>query len=230
MRNKYTLNEDYFDKIDTPDKAYILGFLYADGSIYKGKYNQVGLELSEVDEEILIKIKNALNSGAPLRKRYHDKSVGYKNQKPSVRFVLCRNKICSDLENLGLHPRKTFSLSLPTDKQLPRQFFKDFFRGYFDGDGCITNYYQGNHLKWKISLIGNPEFIEELREELKNHDIELNIYKINKLSHPMYELYCGGNQKCKRILDWMYLDANLFLERKYQKYLKLSQYVIDHHR
>lgn len=31
---KYTVNENYFQSLDSPEKAYILGFLYADGCNY----------------------------------------------------------------------------------------------------------------------------------------------------------------------------------------------------
>ena len=53
----YTLDEKYFDKIDSQNKAYILGFIYADGSINKGCLN---ITLSNKDVEILEFIKDEL--------------------------------------------------------------------------------------------------------------------------------------------------------------------------
>jgi len=51
-QRKYSLNENYFDEIDTSNKAYILGFLYADG--YNNRINNtVVLSLFKQDREIL---------------------------------------------------------------------------------------------------------------------------------------------------------------------------------
>lgn len=49
---KYSLNESYFEKIDSEEKAYFLGFLFSDGSVSKYSLN---LSLAEVDKEILEK-------------------------------------------------------------------------------------------------------------------------------------------------------------------------------
>lgn len=80
---KYSINEHYFDEIDTPNKAYILGFLYADGSNSMGK-GTVSMALEECDRHILESIRKELNSQKELEYLdYSNKSdfgYSYKNQ------------------------------------------------------------------------------------------------------------------------------------------------------
>lgn len=62
---KYNVNENYFDNIDTPNKAYILGLLYADGNNHI-KNNTVSIALQEEDVEILRLINKEIESDRPL--------------------------------------------------------------------------------------------------------------------------------------------------------------------
>ena len=74
---KYQLNEHYFDKIDTPNKAYILGFLYADGN-NSSSGRSIKMQLQEKDFEILEKIRLELDSELPLKyTEYSDKQNTY---------------------------------------------------------------------------------------------------------------------------------------------------------
>ena len=50
------VNHHYFDNIDSNRKAWILGFLAADGNIASDR-NRIKISLSSVDREILEKIK-----------------------------------------------------------------------------------------------------------------------------------------------------------------------------
>lgn len=48
---RYTLNESYFDTIDTSKKAYWLGYLWTDGFVGSGKYSNI--VLSSIDENVI---------------------------------------------------------------------------------------------------------------------------------------------------------------------------------
>ena len=63
-RNRLFMKEDYFEKIDTEAKAYFLGLLFTDGNVFIGKkeINQIALELTVRDVEILEKLKTELNT------------------------------------------------------------------------------------------------------------------------------------------------------------------------
>ena len=59
MNRKYNVNDNYFDVIDNQNKAYILGFLYADGCNYKNGYFKI--DLQEEDKNMLEVFKKELN-------------------------------------------------------------------------------------------------------------------------------------------------------------------------
>ncbi len=130
---KYTINEKFFEIIDTQEKAYILGLIYADGSIHHTKA-EMKLSLQEQDKHVLEEINLLLTSNKPLRfYALEKKNSNWANQ---YALVIERRKCIEDLKNLGVLPGKSFmNLSFPN---LDKHFISHFIRGYFDGDGCIT--------------------------------------------------------------------------------------------
>lgn len=116
------LIEDYFDTIDTKEKAYWLGFLYADGNVSQDGY-MMALQLARKDEDQLDRFSAAI--GADGGKYYAD------DNKASV--LVGRKRFCDSLIKQGCVPAKTQTIRLP-------QFGSDeldlaFLLGYFDGDG-----------------------------------------------------------------------------------------------
>lgn len=142
--SKYVYNKDYFEKINTSEKAYWLGFLYADGCItrfYKGevlKSMSLEITLKDADCEHLIKFKNALESNIPIQHRII--TGKYK----ADRIVVNCTKICNDLIKLGCTPTKSLTLEFPKKDIIPQDFIRDFIRGYFDGDGGVS-YTEGKY-------------------------------------------------------------------------------------
>ena len=71
MKRKYDINEDYFNEIDTKEKAYFLGFLYADGYNHKCEIRKssssVNLSLVEQDSYILELLLRQVSSDKPLQ-------------------------------------------------------------------------------------------------------------------------------------------------------------------
>ena len=121
---KQNINSNIFNTIDTEEKAYWLGFLYADGNVLDN--NTISLELSTVDKEHLIKFNSFLN-----------KSLDIREDKNRVRCIFKDTTIKNSLVNLGCIPRKSLVLRFPKDKQVPKRLKRHFVRGYIDGDGSI---------------------------------------------------------------------------------------------
>lgn len=201
---KYSLNKEYFKTIDTQEKAYILGFLYADGYNQETK-NQVRLTLQKQDKDILDKINIELNHSKPLlllRDNYLDLSINSK-------------EISQDLSILGCTQRKSFTIRFPYNK-LPENLYKDFIRGYFDGDGCISiNQYDDV----QINITGNLEFITELQLIFESV-LKVNRTKLQKRKKS-YSLFYHGKKLCFKILDYLYRDNTISLERKEKLYKKI---------
>lgn len=92
----YEYNENYFDTIDTPDKAYWLGFIYADGYITKYTHgsNVFGITLAEI--EPLEKLNKCMESN--MRIRPYTKTGGFKTESTEYKLTFCNDKLVSDLE------------------------------------------------------------------------------------------------------------------------------------
>lgn len=118
------LIKNIFHIIDTEEKAYWLGFLYADG--YVSKYNQIEVSLSLEDEEHLIKLKQFINTNTNIIKDEH-----------RCRLLFCSKELANDLAQLGCVNNKSLILQFPTEQQVPQELIRHFLRGYVDGDGCL---------------------------------------------------------------------------------------------
>ena len=111
----YKLNEHYFDKIDTPNKAYILGFFYADGCNIMIK-STVTMSLDETDKEILEKIRLEIGSERQLefieQSKKYDKNNSY-HYKDMWKLLFFSKYMCDTLNNLGMTPNKSLTLGVP---------------------------------------------------------------------------------------------------------------------
>lgn len=216
---KYTLNENYFDDINTPNKAYILGFLWADGHNGISK-STLTMSLQEEDFEILEKIRHELNSNKPLEyldySNKHDFGYHYKNQ---YRINVFSKHMCMSLENLGMLQNKSLKLKFPN---IPETLYRHFIRGYFDGDGSFCGHYTKlNKFQPIVTFTSTNDFCITLQKIIKSN-INIpggNIYDASCKNGITKVLSISGVTQVKTLLDWLYLDADLFLDRKYQKYI-----------
>lgn len=208
--------------------AYVLGYWYADGSIYlseRGSY----LNATSIDKELIRKIKEWLSSEHVIRET---KSV---NPNRKTRFILrIGNKnLYNSLEKLGLYPSKSLTVKLPN---IPEKFFPHFVRGYFDGDGCVflemSKGKTRDKIIKKLSVIftsGSQDFLKELCNRLGNI-LELrqtNVYK----GHRSHQLRYFTADSIK-LFKFMYgnCDEGIYLARKFDyfgKYLKLRPQRLD---
>ena len=203
MKIRFPRNSDIFERIDSKEKAYWLGFLYADGGIVK---NVLRVNLSEKDEAHLYKLKQFLECSRHEIK-HNDKTVGEKTF-PIVYLSLGDKKLISDLERLGCVPRKSLILKFPTSSQVPREFLSHFIRGYFDGDGSVSVYKKKNRIQ--ISFTGTFNFLESLKTELKNPMLKIE----NKEKFGV--LHFDGKEQVYSIYKYLYQNSysDIELERK----------------
>jgi hypothetical protein len=213
---KYSINENIFNFIDTEEKAYFLGLLYADGCNSDSGY--VTLSLIEEDKYILEKFKTFLDYSGPILDAKTNKK--YKNSQKAFRLNFCNQKISKDLINLGCFQRKTFTLEFPTQKQVPESLLHHFVRGYFDGDGCITwgkvkNY---NCIKGLLTFVCNKNFGTKLKEYLTTR---IGYFGITTHKHTKAIVVQSSKiQTLKDFEKYIYADAKIFFLRKREKLKK----------
>lgn len=218
-RRKYKLDEHYFDKIDTPNKAYCLGLLYADGSNYPPKQT-ISISLAEYDKDILEKMRMELKSDKELEyldySNKHDFGYTYVNQ---YRLLAFSRHMSDELSKKGVVKNKSLVLEFPTF--IRKDLLKFFVLGYFDGDGSYCPYHtKEGKFQPLITFTSTENFCKSLQNYLKE-ELEIpcgNIYDASCHNGVTKVLSFSGVKQVKTFLDWLYKDADMYLERKYQKY------------
>lgn len=206
---KFFCDESFFEKIDSEEKAYWLGFIYADGYITG---ESLGITLSEKDKDHLVKFSKSISSTYPVHTYMYS---GYKNVLGS-RVILKSSKLVADLVSNGCFYNKSLILLWPTKVGI--DFIHHFIRGYMDGDGsiCVSN---ANPNKFKLRFEGTFEFLTSL---MQFFSINLKLQKRNDDNKNSYTLDIGGNKKVLEKLNIIYSNATIFLDRKHERY-KLLQ-------
>lgn len=208
---KYSLNENFFQKIDSEEKAYWLGFLYADGCIGNKHGYTIQLNLSTIDNNHIEKFRKALNYTGKVKISKRGDSYLHISSKATV----------TNLINVGCVPNKTLILEFPTEEQLPKHLIKHFIRGYFDGDGCL----HFNGYNRSLSFSGTNLFLKGIMNYL-NREIEIPLKRIFEIKNTkIYSLYIVGKYDMMMVLNHIYGDSTIYLDRKYNKYLEFCELI-----
>lgn len=160
-------NTRYFQNIDSPQKAYILGFIAADGYIVQSNPSSItlGIQINKPDIEVLEFIKQEIG---------FEKDITFPNDS-MCRITLSNKELVQDLFNLGITQRKSKTLTNILPK-IPKHFHKDFISGYLDGDGCIVVNKNPNITTILVSFRGTKEFLQGFIDtmELTNYYFHFN--------------------------------------------------------
>ena len=224
---KHEYIENIFEIIDTEEKAYWLGFLYADGNIIPyGKY-EVKISLAYKDLEHVEKfgdfvLKN--HNGKELAHPYMAKLKG--KEFPSAKVAVTNKKIVTDLIALGCTENKSLTLKFPNENQVPKDLQRHFIRGYFDGDGSIStpkNSYGPRKNGRTISFIGTQDFLQSIIDIFVNEVCtdfgEINLYQ--KRNQQAWQFSKTKYDTNKEIYEYLYRDATIYLKRKYERFADL---------
>ena len=198
---------DFFSKIDSEEKAYVLGFIYADGYI-SGKY--FGFKQSAKDKEILEKIRTALKSEHKIGEYVNNNGYGQGNNYCSL--IISNEKMVADLQKLGVVFNKSKIIQFPSEEQVPAFLLPHFIRGYFDGDGSIYRIKQGN--SYGVSFTGTEHFLTGVSKFFQANGIE-TIAQVSKYPNKdIYEYKIGGRNNIKMIGKVLYNKATIYMSRK----------------
>lgn len=219
FQRKYNYNQDYFDKIDCEDKAYFLGLLYADG--YNNQKNAtVAISLQEDDKSILVSFSKCTQSTRKIVRINHYKKQ--KKGKPQYRFLLQGRKISDRIAELGCYQKKSLTLKFPTEEQVPNHLLRHFIRGVWDGDGCHS-YDSGKYFKIYASLVSSISFCNSFESLIKEKfNLTIHKYLVGKNKKTIRIMFSNRNSIIN-FLSWIYDDSNFYIQRKYDKYLKIKK-------
>lgn len=207
---RYDVNENFFEKIDSQEKAYCFGLFLSDG------YNNTKRGAIEVqqtkDKDIIIKIKKLL-----FGKRF---PITKKNYSGAYRLYIHRRKISEDLKKLGCVQKKTFKVIFP--KIITNDLLPHFIRGYLDGDGCV--HFSKPKNNFVVSFTGTAKFCKKAKKLIRSV-INVNGYLSTEhnCKASIKKLHYGGRRACIKLLNWLYTDSKIHGNRKFNIYKKMKK-------
>lgn len=209
-RRKLKVNSNYFEVIDTEEKAYWLGFFEADGCIKRD--GTIQLTLCHEDYEHVNKFKHAIDSEHKIK---IENNESYKSGAKTAVIRFRDKKMVQDLNKLGVCNNKTFNEKPP--ENLREDLIKHYIRGLIDGDGWFSwsKDNRRDYINYEFGLGSSKEMLKWLTEQFENF-INIKPRKITEYKTINRIRYSGKD--VLKILDWLYKDAEIYLDRKYEKY------------
>jgi len=213
MKHKCKINENYFEKIDSHEKAYWLGFICADGHISKRGYLTIAIK----DREILEKFTKDTNSTYKIRHVFQpDSRTGKSYEKYSCCFS--NKSFVSHIINHGVTHDKSDVLNFPN---IDEQYYSSFIAGLFDGDGSV--YVKDNSVTKVLgcNLISTKEILNHINNWLlKKYNIpNISCIKVTKNKSNVWKQY--WYKHAVPFLNIIYsVDPEMYLQRKYNLYLQ----------
>lgn len=204
-QNVARMDETIFEVIDTEEKAYWLGFMYADGYVISTT-NEVGIGLKIEDYEHLVKFKSFLKYSGYIKHREDTKSC---------RISFLNKKIKQDLISKGCTPNKSKTLKFPSEDIVPNDLMIHFIRGYIDGDGYIGN---DKHYP-RLGILGTEDMLTGIVKHLGIREAKIRIANSNGSEEVKIIEWKG--LFLKEFLSRLYSNANIYLNRKYKRSLEL---------
>lgn len=212
-----------FDKIDSEEKAYWLGFIYADGNISdankiyeknKKRVYRIEISLKESDREHLEKLKVFLKYEGKIR----IEKTNFPRSNRCRLYFNCKD-IWFKLNSYGCTPKKSLTLTFPNISIFEdMSLIRHFIRGYIDGDGCISyisKIYKDKQ-RMSLSINGTASFLNSLQDNL----ILERKNKIHKDKRNNVYTLTFNDWRGYYICNYIYQNATIFLNRKYEKYLE----------
>lgn len=209
---KKHINEDYFKEIDCENKAYYFGLLWADGYCSL-EHKIMKIDLQDRDIDILQKLNEDIESSLPLTSYIAKANQSFRPKDEIVRRLAITNiNFIKNLTDKGLVAHREDS-HFPFE-YVRKEFWFDFIRGYFDGNGSIADCHV-------VNICGGTVILDDIGNILDEYEIKHNYHRRRPNNLSNNTLYIrGGKDSCKKFLDLMYKNATVYLNRKYEKYLK----------
>lgn len=211
---KYFHDEDFFEKIDSEEKAYWLGFMFADGYIVDNekRYGQdaFGLALAKDSIDSLEKFKKSIKATNPITW-----DTSKKGSQPQGRLLMRSQKTVNDLIDKGCVKQKSLILQPP--KNIPDDLIRHFIRGFFDGDGSLIKYERTkNSIAYSINITSTYEMVKWIKQVFQIGQIFPE-----KRREQTWYFTVGGNQQVIKLYHYLYDEATIWMDRKYNRFQEL---------
>lgn len=224
---KNHINRAFFEKIDSSEKAYWLGFIMADGCIreYKKGLHQFCFELAEIDANVIYRFKNDTNFTGDIHHCNNNKKGNFR-----ARMLIADQEFSNNLINLGVATNKTGKEKF---SNIETKYDRDFIRGFFDGDGYVMfKNVHGKRVRSKFHIVCmNYEILQTIKDILAK---KAGVVWTNKSLHKKYvgacayELETSTLTSINKIFKFLYYEKCLCLKRKADKFKEFNDYYVNH--
>ena len=188
----------YFEQIDNPHKAYLLGFITADGTVID---NILSIEVHDDDIEVLKYAQQQINPQATITKC---------KGRSTSKISFGAKKIGEDLAKYGVVQNKSKIIKNVPLNFIPHEYLKYYFRGLIDGDGCVLE-------NGRLSIYsGSKEYIEDVQRILIK---ELNLSQTSIYHGTTYFCSWSSKEDRKKLFYYLYEGLNncFYYKRKYYR-------------
>jgi hypothetical protein len=214
-REMYNFDDTFFDKVDTEDKAYVLGLFYTDGNNIKNT-----VRISMCDRDMVEKVKKVMKAEQPI----YEKPAATEKHKPQYELAITRAGFSDKLTKLGCPPNKTFILTFPGETILPKELRRDFIRGCFDGDGSITD--------TSIFFTGTIPLLKGI-EDVVYSNLGFDFgwyhrYPEKGEDYPVRTICLSKQEKIIKMIEFMYSGAKIYGDRKFTRCIKYINRILGH--
>lgn len=163
-KRELVVNDNFFSSYNR-HSCYWAGFILADGHIeaYTGYGRNVPnyklkIFLSATDKEHLEKFNKKLSKQNMIKEQTTTLNVTGKSYDMVV-FRTSRKQLCLDLINKFEIPHTNKSMKEFISDKIPKEFLKDFIRGYFDGDGSVSNVKHNT----RVCILGSETICNQIK-------------------------------------------------------------------
>lgn len=206
-QNCSKFNEHIFDQIDSEEKAYWLGFIFADGYISSSPLREGVKSIYQFEISLGIKDIEHLNKF----KKFIEFKKDIITDKSRCRFIVANKHLWITLNELGCTPNKSLSLKFPN---IPQNLVRHFIRGYFDGDGCISRHVHNTCVTPHIELLGTKQMLEHV---LLYSGISAKYKHDIRHSEETWSLEWTKDLGIE-FINYLYNNCSIYLNRKYELY------------
>lgn len=233
MKRKWNVNDNYFNIIDSEKKAYLLGFFIADGCISTNSKNTVGafrVNIVESDRNIIELFRDEIVKDRPIYNMIGKPSLGVKRRQNTCCIKWSSIVMKNILETqYNIVPRKTYDENFKMNFNFFNpKYVRDFIRGYFDGDGCVS-ICSGKTLN--IQFYSTSKYFLEQISSYIVKEFQYVIPKYSCCNRKNINLYCltfAANKYKQLFIEWLfkwfYQDSTCYLTRKKEKFLLYLKY------
>lgn len=193
--------------------AYVIGVIATDGNLSPDLRH---IHITSKDEEMMLNCKKCLGIDNMIGKKTRG---GSKDKKYFVLQFGDKN-FFEFLISIGITPKKSKTIG---ELKIPKEYFKDFFRGCIDGDGSITisKHPESKHPQYKVRLCSASKLFLEW---ILNTTRELCSIQSGSIHLPknsfVYTLVFAKEDSIK-ISRWIYKGKIISLSRKKEIALKI---------